>query len=610
MKDKYLEKLAQLSEKEEKLRDLYLKQLNDGTIQGPLTGYPSIDKPYLRYYDKKLLTEDIPNKSIYQFAYDSVLNDGKMDEVALDIRTSMYDFEKVITITYRDFFDNVKKYASASKNLGIGIDEIVPIIVPNTPEARYLIYSDSYIGATTYPISILLPERQLDKIIKENDIKNIFVFDMFYDKFKDVLKNDKIQNIIYIGEGEIPNDKRIISLKDYLSLSDDKYIEPYYKEDHVAVIIGTSGTTGTSKGVCLTDSNVNYAALTHRNSGFDGTIMDALIPSISYGVAMLHFETACSKYVYLIPELLTTRFSEAIYKVKPDNFPGGPVHAINLANSKEFKEGNIPKIKNLISGGASLPKNIELTLNGVDEDYTEEGINDRVFSRQGFGLTENDGVTSYNMRGAYKFGSAGVPSIYSNVGIFDVETGEELKYYEHGEICVSGKMVMKEYLNNKKETDNVIRMHKDGKKWIHTGDIGYMDETGHIYHVDRMKNIFMRTGFNVHPSKIAEFIDGLPYVKNAAVIGFEHPYEQMVPIAFIELNKTNKSFEEIKEELKNECYKELEETSVPYEFIEVDEIPINLGGKVDINVIKQAANIDLTKDENYSKKLIFKNSKI
>lgn len=600
---KYRDKLSLLSEEANKLRDVYLKN-----GYGPITNYPSIDKPWLKYYDEELLTEEIPDKSIYQFAYDSVKEKDMLDEVALDIRTSMNGFEKFNTITYREFFDNVKNYAGSLDELGIKPNEIVPIIVPNIPEARYLIYSNNYVGSTTYPISLLLPERQLDKIINENDIKNVFVFDMLYDKYKNVLNNEKIKNIVYIGNGDLPKNRKIVPLSEFYNLNNNKDILPYYEKDHTAVIVGTSGTTGTSKGVCLSDSNVNYAALTHRNSGFDGTIMDALIPSISYGVAMLHFETSCGKYVYLIPELLTTKFPEALYKIKPDNFPGGPVHAINLANSKEFKEGNIPSIKNLISGGASLPKNIEEALNDVNEGYTEKEVNDRIISRQGFGLTENDGVTSYNMRGAYKFGSAGVPSMYSNVGIFDPKTGEELPYNEQGEICVTGKMVMQGYLNNKEETDHVIKVHSDGKRWIHTGDIGYIDETGHIYHVDRMKNIFMRTGFNVHPSKIAEFIDGLPYVKNAAVCGFEHPFEQMVPIAFIQMDNTDKSFEEIKEQIKEECYKELEETSVPYDFIEVDELPINAGGKVDFNIIKQKANIDLSKEDKYTKKLIFKNN--
>ena len=166
---------------------------------------------------------------------------------------------------------------------------------------------------------------------------------------------------------------------------------------------------------------------------------------------------------------------------------------------------------------------------------------------------------------------------------------------------------MKEYLNNKEETDKVIKIHKDGQRWIHTKDIGYIDEDGHIFHVERIKNIFMRTGFNVHPSKIAEFINTIDGVKNSYVMGFEHPVEQCVPVAFIELTEDKKDkCEEMLSYIKNKCFTNLEETSIPYEYLFVDTLPINVGGKIDGIRLKKESNIDYMKVNDDAKTLKLK----
>lgn len=591
------------------------------------TGYPSIDMPWLKYYNVGENKIQLPNKSIYEFAKEN--NEKNLNNIAIDMRVSSNEFKKGLKISYGNFFKKIKNMAEASTVLGIKPDEIVPILLPNLPEARTFIYSNSFVGATSYPISPLLPEKNLESIIKENGIKNLVVFSGFYDKYEKVINNCNLNSIIYIdgteslptsirmlknikekisGTSKIPTGDNILSWNEYMylrkMLSSD--INPYYSRDHIAAIIGTSGTTGTSKGVCLTDDNINAAAIEYRDGQcFEGRFLDALLPSIGYGISMLHYQVCNGHYTYLVPELVTDKIAQLVQATKPDTFPGGPVHYINLSQSEEFKNGTLHKAKNYISGGASLPNEIEKKLNGVEKGYKEVGINDDLIVRQGFGLSENVATGSYSKRGTYKFGSIGVPLPYSCVSIFKPGTDEELKYNESGEICVTGPTVMKYYLNNPEETDNVIKIHKDGKRWIHTKDIGYMDEDGNIFHLERIKNIFMRTGFNVHPNKIAEFINTIPYVQNSYVMGFDHPTEQCVPVAFIVLNKgLNISKDEVLEEIKDICYKNLEETSVPYEYRFVDELPINVGGKIDGLKLKKESNIDYMNENKVLKKTI------
>ena len=592
-----------------------------------VTGYPSIDMPWLKYYevgDNKIV---LPNKSIYEFAREN--NEDNLKNIAIDMRVSSNDFKKGIKLTYGSFFEKIESMAKASTILGVKPDEIMPILLPNLPEARTFIYSNSYIGATSYPISPSLPEKNLESIIKENNIKNLVIFSGFYDKYEKVLKDCNLDSIIYVdgteslphsirmlksikdkisGTNKIPTGDNILSWNEYLHLRKmlKEEIKPYYSKDHIAAIIGTSGTTGTSKGVCLTDDNINAAAIEYRDGHcFEGKFLDALLPSIGYGISMLHYQVSNGHYTYLIPELVTDKISMLVQATKPDTFPGGPVHYINLLQSEEFKNGTLHRAKNYISGGASLPNEVERTLNGVEKGYKEEGINENIFVRQGFGLSENVATGSYSKRGTYKFGSIGVPLPYSCVSIFKPGTDEELKYNEPGEICVTGPTVMKYYLNNQEETENVIKVHKDGKRWIHTKDIGYMDKDGNIFHMERIKNIFMRTGFNVHPNKIAEFINTIPCVQNSYVMGFDHPAEQCVPVAFIVLNKNmGISEEEALDQIKNICYKNLEETSVPYEYRFVSELPINVGGKIDGLKLKKESNIDYMKENKVLKKTI------
>lgn len=623
--------LSNLSELENKKRNLYLRKLATGQIQGPPTGYPSIDKPWLKYYSEDKLLEDVPEMSIFQYALLSNL--PNMNNVSLDIRSSENDFKMGFKITYKNFFEKVELLAKSLQEIDIKIDEIIPLIVPNVPEARYLIYANSYIGSTSYPISPLLPPEQLSNLIVNENIKTVFLFEGFYEKYKEVLKKSSIDNIILLtGMESLPllirkvkektnigkikkelNSKNIYSLYQLYNFgrASKKNISPYYRKDHIAAIIGTSGTTGTPKGVCLTDKNINAVAMAYKNGGyFEGNFLDALLPSIGYGISMIHYQTVDGRYVYLIPELLTTKFPQAITRLHPDNFPGGPVHYINLVNSLEFKNGQDVKGLNYISGGASLPKSVEQELNSVSKDYREVNtINNNLIVRQGYGLSENTAMGAYNKRGAYAFGSVGIPIIYENVGIFEPGTDNELPYGTHGEICVTGDTVMKEYLHNPEETSKVLKKHGDGNVWIHTKDIGFMDQDGHIFHVDRIKNIFMRYGFNVHPAKIAEFINTIPYVKDCTVIGFEHPDEQAVPIAFIELNENELNglnIEQVREQLNKMCMQNLEETSIPYDFIFVDQLPINVGGKINLPLIIEKSQIDFMNPErNYCKKLFF-----
>lgn len=588
-----------------------------------LTGFASFDKPWLKYYPKNVNNTVIPKKTMYELLRDSNLN--TMNKVALRYFG--------MPITYKNYIKKINQTAKALKNMGIKEDEIIPIILPNVPESRILIYAINLIGAVSYPISPMLPENELGRIIKENNIENIFVFDLFLKKYTKVLQNAEKENIknIVINNGQeslpgciklvgkIKNFKKnenYITLKNNLTWEEFiigaqniKYdIKPKYKKDKVATIIGTSGTTGISKGVCLTNENLNAMALQHfigdMNFEKGDKLLDILIQSIGYGIAVAHYSGVCSLESILIPQLVSNVLP-LIKKYKIDHFTGGPIHYEGIVKELEAKNKKMNiNAKNMVSGGASLPQNIEKKLNKIEENedtYDEKNV----IVRQGLGCTENGGAATYAKKGAYKFGGVGIPLPLENMGIFEPGTDIELPYNVEGEICVTGPTLMKEYLNNREESKKVLKKHNDGKIWLHTCDIGKVDEDGQFYIVDRIKDIFMRRGFNVHPSSINNFIDNIDIVESCKVIGVDHPDEQTVPVAFIKLNNENQNLEDAKNRILLDCFQNLEETSIPYDILFVDQMPRNLGGKIDGRYLIEISNIDYFKEkENKSLKLL------
>lgn len=609
--DEYKRKISQLTDKEKKLRDLYLKKIANGELYGPKVGYQSLDRPSLRFYDYDIEEVSIPKKSIYQMAYDS--NKSNMNEIAIELRTSKNNFGKGIKISYKSFFQRVEQAAKGLLELGIKPNDIVPIILPNIPESRILIYALNKIGATVYPINFMISQNDLKKIIEENNIENIVIFEDFYGKFKEVIDDEKIKHIVHVNgleslpeiakiymnhkQGRIQEDSRNYTYDTMIKNGKNrKETLPYYDENHVAVVIGTSGTTGTPKGVCFTDDALNAVAVQHDLAGLFGRgekFLDVLIQSIGYGISAMHFSTCAGLKDILIPELVSTNIGELLYKIKPEHFLGGPIHCINIYNSKEYKSGKLNPIKNFVSGGASLDKELEMKLNGIDENYDEtvekESERKEIFVRQGLGATENCGCGTYTVKGSYKFGSVGIPLPLDNIAIFKLGTDEELTYNTPGEICISGPTIMREYLNNESETQKVLMRHSDGSYWIHLADIGYCDEYGRIYHTERAKNIFMRSGFNVHPSKISGYIKHFEAVKECCVLGFPDEKEQMTPKAFVELKDEYKNCDisDIEKSLNDFCYKNMDEYCIPSEWIFVEKMPYNLGGKIEEKRLKE-----------------------
>ena len=182
--------------------------------------------------------------------------------------------------------------------------------------------------------------------------------------------------------------------------------------------------------------------------------------------------------------------------------------------------------------------------------------------------------------------------------ICDIETGEELPLGKEGEICVNGPTLMVGYLNNQEETDNILRVHSDGKKWLHTGDIGYINENGIVYYTQRLKRMIIVSGFNVYPAMIEKTLEEHPAVKKACVIGIPHQYKMHVAKAFLILNDGYEESAKLKRELKDLCKEKLAIYSVPREFEIRKEFPKTLYNKIDYKKLEQEELEKIEKSNN------------
>ena len=601
---------------DEKKHDLYLRKLATGEIQGPPTGKPSQDKPWLKYYSEEAIVSDVPKMSMYQLLEKN--NVGNLSSIAM----RYFNFP----ITYKTYLKKIKKYAKALLKMGVKKGDIVALVLPNVPECRELIYAINMIGAVSYPISPMIAPDELNRIIKNNNIKNVFIFNQFYKKYYESFKTQTVKNII-INDGmesfpkvfsKLYGIKKKISKKhsepeiieDYRNMNFELFekqannyvgkLEVCYEPNSIATIIGTSGTTGVSKGVCLTNENLNAMALQHlygdMNFEKGDKILDILIQSIGYGIAVAHYSGVCSLESIMIPELVV-HILPYISKDNISHFTGGPIHYENILKDIQNNRTKLPKLKNCVSGGASLSKEVENSLNNPSNQSFNLIKDEDVFVRQGLGCTENGGAATYAKKGAYKFGGVGIPLAYETMSVFKPGTDVELSTDEIGEICISGPTVMAKYLENEEETKKVLKKHSDGKVWLHTCDLGRMDKDGQVYITDRIKNIFMRRGFNVHPSTINDYLESLSIVDSSVVIGVEHPDEQMVPVAFVKLTEEKCDLEQAKKLILDDCFLNLEETSIPYDVIFVDDFPRNLGGKVDSKKLVEMYDVSYAKDK-------------
>ena len=505
-------------------------------------------------------------------------------------------------VTYREFMKQIENVAKALKNYGVEKEDRVTICMPSTPEAIMTVYAVNLIGAVSSMIHPLSSEKEIEHYINESESKFILVLDVILDKVLSIEKNTNLQKIIvaspdssmppflhylykvtnYKKRVKIPKDDNIVSWNHFIGTAQNfvGVCHEARQDKDLAVILYSGGTTGTPKGIMLSNLNFNAIALgAHEliEESIPGNSVLSLLPIFhGFGLAVcIHTPLICGMKCILIPQFDPKKFGDLIKKTKPSFLAGVPTLYEALLKQK-LKKKDLECVETVISGGDILTPELKKK---VDDYLHEHGSSATI--RPGYGLTEATAATCLTNKDGYTSeGCIGIPFPDCYFKIVKIDTHDEAPIGEDGEICISGPTVMMGYLNNDEETNQTLRYHKDKKLWLHTGDIGCMLSDGTIIFKQRLKRIIVSSGYNIYPSYIENIISKHKDVLSCTVIGIPHPYKGQVAKAYIVLKDGVEETSKIKKEIQELCKKNISKYSLPKEFEYRKSLPTTKVGKV------------------------------
>ena len=505
--------------------------------------------------------------------------------------------------TFKSMLENVDNIARSLKALGIAEDDKVTICMPNTPEGVMTFYAVNKIGAVANMIHPLSSEKEIEFYVNNVESKFILTVDVACQKILNIVENTSLEKVVvasasasmnpvmsglyYVTEGRKIKYKKadknlLIEWKDFISLG-SHYLGRYKTckgADDLAIILYSGGTTGTPKGIGLSNRNFNALAMQAHlmcDPAKEGDSILSIMPIFhGFGLGVCIHTTLCiGMTCILIPAFQAKKFGDLIKKYKPNFIVGVPTLFEAMLNSKKIKKNDLSCVTCMVSGGDFLTVKLK---NEIDKFLHEHGSKAEV--RPGYGLTESSAATCLSPTGRYREGTIGIPFPDTYFKIVKIGTHDEAEYNTDGEICISGPTVMMGYVNNEKETIQTLRVHDDGMLWLHTGDIGSMDEDGYIYFKQRLKRMIVSSGYNIYPSQIEKIISEHEDVLTCTVIGIDHPYKVQVAKAYIVLKDGIEPTKEVKESIKEYCERNIAKYSLPYEYEYRSSLPTTLVGKV------------------------------
>ena len=511
--------------------------------------------------------------------------------------------------TYKQMVQEIEKCARALKTIGVRENDKVTIAMPNCPQAIYMFYAVNLVGAIANMIHPLSAEKEIEFYLNESESVTAITLDQFYHKFESIRENTKVVNIIIasvkdalsrpvkagymLTEGrkikKIPKEAPVIRWNEFMRLSNACFYN--YKvtrrSDDPAVILYSGGTTGTTKGIVLTNKNFNALGqqVIATNPMFrPGDKMLAAMPLFhGFGLGVcIHTMLSQGGRCILIPRFTAKSYAKQIVKYRCNFIAGVPTLYEALLRLPSMDGADLSCLKGVFSGGDSL--SIELKKKFDKFLYDHKAV---IQVREGYGTTETVTACCLTPVNMFKEGSIGVPFPDTYIKIVEPGTDRELPYGEEGEILLAGPTVMKEYMKHPEETAQTLRHHADGLTWVYTGDLGTMDEEGFIYFKGRAKRMIISSGYNVYPAQIENILDAHELVQMSCVIGVPDAYRMQKVKAFVKLVPGTPANDETKKLLLDHCRKHIAKYAMPYDIEFKEDMPKTLVGKVAYRVLEE-----------------------
>ena len=548
--------------------------------------------PWLKSYDNVPHNLDYPDHSLARVILDSA--------------------EKYKDLTAYDFFGCKKSFGAFAEEIklcargllasGIKKEERVTICMPNTPQAIITFYALNLMGAVANMVHPLSAEEELVGFINDSNSIAVLTLDQFAPKLESILPRTKVRTLILAGIEDglieikktlykltkgrkikrIPTGGKILRFND-LTERGKTYTGEYDAKksgDEVAVILYSGGTSGTTKGILLTNLNFNALAMQTHAAGnclIPGHKFLSIMPVFhGFGLGVcIHTALYGGASALLVPQFSLDTYVKILKKQKPHYIAGVPTLYEAMLRHPDIKKVDMSQLEGIFCGGDSLSPELKQK---VDALLKECGSTQQV--REGYGLTESVTASCLTPLKTHKVGSIGIPHPDMFFKIVKPATQDEVEYGEPGEIVVSGPSVMKGYENNEEETATTLQTHADGRIWLHTGDLGTMDEEGFVFFKQRIKRMIISSGYSIYPSQLENAIDSHEKVLISCVIGIPDEYKVQRIKAFIVLRDNAEATDEIKESILEHCKRNIAKYAMPTEIEYRKDLPKTLVGKV------------------------------
>ena len=564
-----------------------------------LSGYPSIDKPWVVNYNQKELGKEIPKRTAFEEVYNN--NIAFQKDLALEFFGSKID--------YKTFFKNIEATAKAFQEYGIKKGNFVTICAAGVPETVYSFYALSKLGAVANMIAPHFEKKDLIARISDCESDVLIIMDEFYPNLKDAIKNSRIKNIIILPTlnssllGLVSKSYKLDKHSNELYWNqfirdgknrEESYTTPYEK-DLPLTMVYSSGTTGASKGILLSNDSFQNSIQSYPASGVDisrGQKFYQIIPPwYSTGLSTsIHLPLSYGTSVFMDPRFERDVFVRNIVKVKP-NYCVAPTSMYEgfldekLVKNKDLSFFNYP-----FEGGEPLSDEVATKIENV---FKSHGSNASL--RVAYGQCEcGAAITTQTQMAENTRGSVGIPLPGITIGIFDDEFNE-LPYYERGQILANTPCSMLGYYKNEKATEEYFHIDKNGTKWNCTGDIGYIDKNGNLFVQGRASDYSIINGDKIYNFDIENILMELDSIKICDVLEYDNDGTKELSVHIIFNEEYQKMVEENEDLLKEQLCdiqkyiydKTNNENMVPCRFKIRNSFPYAKSGKRDVEKMKQ-----------------------
>ena len=525
--------------------------------------------------------------------------------------------------TYPEMIREIERCARALKAIGVKENDKVTIAMPNCPQAIYMFYAVNLVGAIGNMIHPLSAEKEIELYLTVSESETAITLGQFYQKFANIRANTKVKNLIIADikdalspvmklgfdvkniidpiskaikkhskiqwTPKVPRNAPVLLWNDFLRRGETVTGEfrVHHKGEDPAVILYSGGTTGTTKGIVLTNRNFNALGqqVIAANPIFrPGDKMLAAMPLFhGFGLGVcVHTMLSQGGRCILIPQFTAKSYAKDLVKYRCNFIAGVPTLYEALLRLPSMDGADLSCLKGVFSGGDSLSIELKKKFDKFLKDHKAT-----IQVREGYGTTETVTACCLTPLTKAKEGSIGIPLPDVYMKIVAPGTDRELPYGTEGEILLAGPTVMKEYMKHPEETAQTLRKHADGLTWVYTGDLGTQDEEGFIYFKGRAKRMIISSGYNVYPAQIENILDAHEKVQMSCVIGVPDAYKMQKVKAFVKLAANVPANEETKQELLDYCRKHIAKYAMPYDIEFKEDMPKTLVGKVAYRVLEE-----------------------